>query len=87
MTCLTNQPLSSTFPLLRSKYIRNFEKVRRAQIMCFMLTLSLVSWTVRELEFCSIVIMSSSFFVISFLLSGLLRTCDNSHIINNIRAE
>lgn len=41
-------------------------------------TLSFVSWTVRELEFSSIVIISSSFFAISFLFSGLLRTCSKN---------
>ena len=38
-------------------------------------TLSLVSWTVKAFEFSSMSMISSSFFDISFLFSGLLRTC------------
>lgn len=43
------------------------------------LTLSFVSWTVRKLEFDSVLIMSCSFFAISFLFSGLLRTCNKNY--------
>lgn len=48
------------------------------------ITLSLVSWTVREFEFKfdSMVMMSSSFFAISFLFNGLLRTCKITNSLN-----
>lgn len=54
-------------------------KMPMKQMTQQVLTLSFVSWTVRKLEFGSMVIMSSSFFAISFLFSGLLRTCSDNY--------
>ncbi|KAK7267369.1 hypothetical protein RIF29_20040 [Crotalaria pallida] len=50
-----------------------------------MLTFSLVSCTVKELEYVSII--SSSFFANSFLFSGLFRTCIDNHSIQKVEDE
>lgn len=89
--CLTLRPKGSAMrsSISITSICNNYSLDFTIPMQLRVLTLSFVSWTVKALEFGSMVIMSSSFFAISFLFSGLFRTCikiwqlKESHYKNN----